>query len=323
LVQWCPRNKLYHILGANLRFLQCFFYAHLLTNAKLPKSQITVAIQEMEIHLNEDLDNKAMQDLLVDARVGSSTVSLLSLGSGAPKVFGSGTLVKCSGVQGILTCAHVYDAVFDQQADVGVCVYPVSRDVFQRKALKKEHLDGVRIPTSGKDRDEYGPDLAFIRVPDVDMAAFSYVVTVIDLDLGRKKASAKSKGQAKCFDVVAGAIEALTDEPVIADGKGVYIPEGRINAGNTIGIDEIAGYDIVTFEPKLEKAADEPASYGATSGGGFWRLCLGEGEEAPTARLLGVAFYETEAPGRKLKCHGPKSVFETLLPLIHEKWPSK
>ena len=254
------------------------------------------------------------KELLMDAGVGPSTVSLLNLGGGLPKVFGSGTFVKCGEIQGILTCAHVYDTVISQDAEIGVCAYPVSRGVFQRKSLKLEYLDGVRIPKKGLMGSEDGPDLAFIRVPDIDVNAFSHVVTVVDLDLGKVRAATDLEEGVGCFYVVSGAIEALTDVPEITDG---------INAGKVIDVKEVDGFDIFTFEPKLENAADEPKSYGATSGGGLWRLCLDENGERHSVCLMGVAFYETDAPRRTLKCHGPKSVYGELLDQVKIKWPTQ
>jgi hypothetical protein len=67
-----------------------------------------------------------------------------------------------------------------------------------------------------------------------------------------------------------------------------------------------------------------PKSYGGTSGGGLFRAYTRQ-DEVFGFHLRGVAFYETsgDVANNRLICHGPQSIYDTLLNAVKARWASE
>src|ERR1051325_4361345 len=76
------------------------------------------------------------------------------------KSAGSGTLVTIGSINGILTAAHVVDAL-PRSGPVGLVLYSGTHSTVQKQTLKMEHADSVVI--RGDTFGPKGPDLAFLR----------------------------------------------------------------------------------------------------------------------------------------------------------------
>ncbi|WP_156180075.1 hypothetical protein [Bradyrhizobium sp. LTSPM299] len=94
------------------------------------------------------------------------------------------------------------------------------------------------------------------------------------------------------------------------------------------GVHDHDGYDLLSFETDRDEKKNAPIDYRGWSGGALWRVYITQGRDGqPTAiekRIFGVAFDQSELVGgkRTITCHGPKSVYLSLLDEIARKWPS-
>jgi hypothetical protein len=75
---------------------------------------------------------------------------------------GTGTLVKVGSLYGVLTAAHVVDAL-PKTGHVALVSHADDPSQFQRQLINVEYVDSavLRADTFGKS----GPDLAFMRLP--------------------------------------------------------------------------------------------------------------------------------------------------------------
>ena len=76
---------------------------------------------------------------------------------------GSGTLVTVGSQFGILTAAHVIEAL-PKDGEVGLVVGIEDPAKFQRQTIRMEHTDSVMM--RGRKSSQAGPDLGFLRLPE-------------------------------------------------------------------------------------------------------------------------------------------------------------
>src|SRR5438105_333341 len=79
---------------------------------------------------------------------------------------GSGSLVTVGSLHGILTAAHVLDAL-PTTGKVGLVTYADNPARFDRQAITMEHTDSVVM--RGKKFGPIGPDLGFLRLPEQEI----------------------------------------------------------------------------------------------------------------------------------------------------------
>ena len=262
---------------------------------------------------------------IMDANIAPSTISFLKIANpAAPVLFGSGTLVKCRNLRGILTCGHVFEAVATQN-EIGILLYPVVSTTRQQFKIDVPEFVSDSIIFSATPKSADGPDLAFIPLPDQHAENLASLGTFVDLDIGKTRAFTSVPVDEECFEAVSGAIQDLTPPLRIEDKKAVQEISGLMNVGNVISTVTLNGFDIVTFQPNPGPNFKLPASYGGTSGGGIWRVLVKKQENGCYShrqnKLIGVAFWETDLPNRKIIGHGPESICENLLDEINRRWP--
>jgi hypothetical protein len=96
------------------------------------------------------------------AHMGRSTIGFVRIVYSTPSSLGSGTLIRFGSVVGILTCAHVLEALLKEQ-EIGILCYPVRAAQIQTLRLPMAATDSVSIGAAPwNDR---GPDLAFLKLP--------------------------------------------------------------------------------------------------------------------------------------------------------------
>jgi hypothetical protein len=225
---------------------------------------------------------------------------------------GTGTLVEIGKIHGVLTCAHVLDAIKDEtRIDVVLSpVRPATR--FIPLLNVKDHCEYIKFGPSGAPQD--GPDLGFLRLPIPFFDSISHLVSVKNLEIGRDQAFAKEPGEIS-ITLVAGVIYEWTPE---VQQTTPFFVRGLLSVGQIEVEDrmKVAEHDLFRFRPHFRA----PTSYAGTSGGGLWRIYPqpDDGSEA-AFRLIGVAFYETE--DGQIICHGQASVYVRLFDAIRNKWP--
>lgn len=264
---------------------------------------------------------------IIDSHISSYTVGFVLLDGGSPAPLGSGTLVRCRSIQGILTCGHVL-AELPEVGDFGVAQFGLPQALDQRTrisgATTVAHAVEFYRPPGVKD----GPDLAFIPIPPLQFGALSARGSVLDLDLGRQKASSDRPDGAEVLEAVAGVVGQLTSPASTVGGKSTLSVEGLVCPGNVINALNIGQWDQLQFKPQPQSQFALPTHFGGTSGGGIWRVYLKKDADdlyTPIeTRLTGVAYWQDNVAGSLgIIGHGPISIYGHLLSEIYRRWPSK
>ncbi len=264
---------------------------------------------------------------VLDAAIARFTVGLVSIESGEPKPLGSGTLVKCITTQGILTCAHVLEEVAKRK-EIGIVLFPVVIGRVQTFKIETQFIvpGSIKILREPKTRD--GADLAFIPLPENFMAALSAFASVLNLDIQRARSSELLPADTFSIDAIAGIVAELTPPPARAKYSALILGvEGLINVGRVVERWDANGFDLIKLRPAPSSDFVLPNDYGATSGGGIWSVAMRKEHDGTflvaQSRLIGVVFWQTEAPDRDLIGHGPESIYKRLLSEIYGRWPSQ
>jgi hypothetical protein len=252
---------------------------------------------------------------------------------------GSGTLVTFGTLHGILTARHVADKLHVKKenglTEIGLARVTRPDAQPQGARIPLDWIDDVKI---GKEpNNEFGPDLAFIRLPDQVAANLkansSFLNLLQESQLSKSAAPAGTKQRDLIYGVVA---EWSKDEPDPTKQLDMGLISVLVNEGHVIEIATHDGCDRLKFTPLPDQELipalpddmlSPPTSYGGTSGGGLWRLYAeptADGKERLVqSRLLGVAYHETDRTNRwrnKIICHGPQSVYRTLPERIRSRW---
>jgi len=254
-------------------------------------------------------------DRIVDAYVTRYTVGLLRV-SESPTLIGSGTLIRCVGTQGILTCAHVVDEL-PPDKNLGIVAFGVRPD--QRQAIQVPgHVSlasAIKFCSESYTRD--GPDLSFIPLPATEFAKLDGIASTYDLALGSEPINPPSSADI-VVEIVAGVVGEMTPPTQKAGSRSVMPAEGLAKVGRIVDPPVEGDWDIIRFIPKDEPGLT-PASYGGTSGGGIWRLYCRENAagkyECTSSRLRGVAYWQEKADDESaiIIGHGPKDVYDDLV----------
>jgi hypothetical protein len=251
-------------------------------------------------------------------------VGFLNVQGGFPVPAGSGTFASFGSIDGVVTCAHVVDALLTMP-QVGLVYFPIDPTKFQSLTFVLNSTDYISFGAISSA--EAGPDLAFFRLPVDVIDALKPIVSFANMELSRTNALA-GEPSPKSVDAVVGVVEEWTKQ-AINETSHLKVPiEGLINVGKVIGKSTSAGFDLFRFQSTPESGFQLPSSYKGTCGGGLWRLFVSEDENDSAAvlerRLVGVAFYQTEVENgtRDLICHGQSSIYNNLLGAVRSRWPN-
>jgi hypothetical protein len=230
---------------------------------------------------------------------------------------GSGTLVTINGTRGILTAAHVSEAL-RQFDEVGIVRFP-GTDSLQKAKLPMVHVRA--IPLGHSPWNSHGPDLAFLALPSDIAGSLEAINSFYNLSSKREKALAREFPAGKHFSCIAGVVEERTVQklqPNINANKAVF--EALCEPGTVSNESSAGGFDLMDFDAFPPDDDEGPKSYQGVSGAALWRVYCDEDEEGRATKvnklwLHGVAFYEMENDGRgpTIRCHGPVSLFDKLL----------
>jgi hypothetical protein len=230
-------------------------------------------------------------------------------------IAGSGTLVSIGDRKGILTAAHVIEKL--PSPNVGLIAQGRGAPFPYQFNVRTDLLKSVRIPGRTHDGPE-GPDLGFVELPLPTVGTIEAKKSFYNLDKWRDHWLANPKVPPGDFAMISGAAEVWsTDDSPSGGFRRVKQFRGLYGEG-VIGEHRLEGEnDYLDFEVEYGEDSDGPDQYQGLSGGGLWHL---PEDQSATAVLAGVAFYEL--PGSKgkgiIKCHGPLSVFQSLVNLVLE-----
>jgi hypothetical protein len=252
---------------------------------------------------------------------------------------GSGTLVSFGTLHGILTAGHVVDNLQKEKEEdglkeIGFAQFNIRDAQPQKMLFQTDWIDDVKI--GNRPDSEFGPDLAFIRLPDQATAALK--VNSSFLNLLQEADLASAPEATKQYDVICGGVFVWTTyEPNPSKLADIGMLSTLMNQGNVIEIAECEGFDRLEFSPLpnqefVPPLANQqifpPKSYGGTSGGGLWRMyaeTMADGKQRLVrSRLLGVPYFEKKANDLlTIICHGPQSIYRRLPEKIRSRWKNE
>ena len=235
--------------------------------------------------------------------LGSLTVTLFAVfddhGKDRLELAGSGSLVCVDDGYYVLTAAHVWEEVLKSAVKMGITL---------TDNINHQHLMDVAtiVPTmfkpDGSGWNEWGPDLALLRIPLEHVGGIKAFHVFEDLKYPPKPLNVECL---ECFIVMGTPKELGTFTQSHAEVQiiGRFVDPKSHEHGE---------YDYFDFQMDTT-ALGMPRSSGGLSGGGLWRvleLFAQTGKIDWAQRLKGAAFFEfpLENGYRVIRCHGPKSI---------------
>jgi len=243
---------------------------------------------------------------------------------------GSGTLIRFGACYGILTASHVVSNK-DWAVDCGaysrqrlrVVVAEYAHDLF----IEARRLE---IERTVRKSDEYGPDLAFIRIPESEfLHAILPRKSFFDIRFhaDKKFAEAQKRDGLAVFSGFPAADKFEADAEL-----GFDIVNGLIGYGFITGREkeeEKDGFDYIEVGASYAQPDKSPVSFRGVSGGGLWQVPVfrkkehGLGQEYYEGIFLsGVMIYENPIVDqhRRIRGHGPKSLYRIFFPKLEHRF---
>jgi len=229
---------------------------------------------------------------------------------------GSGVLVMANGRHAILTADHVLKAL-PKTGHFGLVLLS-SLGLFDHQFIL--NTDCVQKLTVGRGTDEaVGPDLGLLILSRNDVSRLESKKLFHNLDKRRNKMLNEPGANRIGPWVMCGLVDEMTENATPHTGmKLLKIFKGLCGPVIVNRVRHDGSFDYFSAEVNCGKAHGLPESYGGCSGGGLWRLVLGEKNGVITVEeihLGGIAFYESaqQDSRRLIECHGYKSIYETVV----------
>lgn len=227
------------------------------------------------------------------------------------RIIGSGTLVEINGSHHILTAAHVW---YETQGtdEIGLVLtdhqsaFTIPRDAISVKEL-----------WNGNESD-WGPDVALLKLPGQSISAIAAHKSFLNLDRQKEDLASCPPTTENGLWALTGMVEEKT-EILRYPEKGII--EGHVQGSAFFSsvqqVYERDDFDYFDLEANLQ-LSEVPRSFAGLSGGGLWdvKLMMDQSKQISWDQkryFRGVVFGQTKASEkrRRIRCHGPKSIFET------------
>ena len=224
---------------------------------------------------------------------------------------GSGTLVKSGEAYFILTARHCAERLVEYNR-IGITLRP------DGPPLPIQILNPIYI--GERIDDAWGPDLAFIPIHPIDVNSINaisfkkfYNLNKYEADILREEPEIRNHLWAV---VGSPALLNTVTPPRLMD---LLLMGYKVRVTPPVIKDS---FDYIDIRVSLDHKNALP-SFQGLSGGGLWQAKIkrqGDGSIVLVGshRLVGCAFYETEAQGkyRYIRCHGWRSIYELGLPKL-------
>jgi hypothetical protein len=253
----------------------------------------------------------------------SATKQLINYGIGIVKIIekeltedailiGSGTLVDIDRNLGILTAQHVIDAL---PAD-GIIGFIISEKL-HKFSLDAQTLTAIRV---GRGQDpSSGPDLGFIKLPNVILGSIKALKSFYNVGIKRDKILQEPPEN----DLGVWCICGIPNEETRHEGpsRGFETVKGFVEFCGFGGVSKqycSGEFDYFNFDVHYSEGTQSPISFGGVSGGGLWQAVIAQKPDGELvlkeAILSGVAFYQSPLVDNKriIKCHGRQSIYNQL-----------
>jgi hypothetical protein len=246
-----------------------------------------------------------MRDFMLKEEIAQATLDRIkhftigfAIAGQKPAANGSGVLIGAGDLSGILTCAHVDKRLRELKGPVGLVRLNRGPTTDQFGTLD---MGGVDTYAAGEPPWTAGDeDIAFIHLPPHLVGNIAKDCVFLDAESNFTKPQRDDVSSLIQVHCVFGLVEEFTGATTREKGMATTLLRGVLTPGLLRDFDASSA----TLECFGENIADLPSSFGATSGGGLWRVYVrksGNGNcEAVHHRLIGIASSEdtSSAPPR-------------------------
>ncbi len=236
--------------------------------------------------------------------LGSSTVALFGVfdsnGVDLLKLAGTGSLVVVGYSPGILTAAHVWEDVLKSAVKMGITL---TDNINHKFLIDVQTIVPTIIRASASVWGEWGPDMAFLRIPSEFVGGIEAFQVFEDLKAPGKPLNVECL---ECWVAMGTPKELGTFTQTHAEVQisGDFVDPQCHSRGQ---------HDYYDFQVDTTRAG-MPKSLGGFSGGGLWRVLVHRsrvtGNIDWAQRLKGVIFWQFPIVNgqRVIRGHGPQSV---------------
>jgi hypothetical protein len=210
---------------------------------------------------------------------------------------GSGTLVTVDSLYGVLTAAHVLEAL-PKYGNVGIILNAENLGQYSKLVINMDHTEPVII--KGEEFGPLGPDLAFLRLTDGEALGWLKAKNLFYSLSQRRDSVLSGHRPTKTYsDNITGTIHELTtEEPRERRNvrritfRNIFCPV-RPSAVRFLNTHDLLYVQLAT---EHEPAFKIPNSFEGTSGGSVWRFFVTEKDGNPEiveSRLIAVPFHQS------------------------------
>ncbi len=241
--------------------------------------------------------------------VGNFSVALFGVNDSPDftrvRLVGSGTLVSLNKAHYILTAAHVW---YDPAQNEGLKKYrstglTLKEGVDHCFPILNAAIEVRQTPETKLD--EWGPDIALLRIPEAQVGTIEAYRVFYCLDKGPGRFE-KNHLRARILVGTPGVLAKGVGKVQVVEMQGMYL---SVDAS----FYDHDKFDLIDFEmdTSLPGVIED---FRGVSGGGLWDVQIfpsGEGKKFDsTETLVGVAFYQLGPKGgiQTVRCHGPKTI---------------
>jgi hypothetical protein len=218
---------------------------------------------------------------------------------------GTGTLVKVGDAHYILTAQHCAERLFEYEQ---ICM-PYRPGC---PPLVIRMMEPIYI--GERKNDEWGPDLAFLPIHPIDVKNINAVSHKFFYNLSKYESDILREGPK-----IRNSIWAVVGSPALLNKVNPPLNMELQLMAYKVGVESPItkeDFDYIEIRVALDRKNALP-SFQGLSGGGLWqaeikRLSDNSLTLVGSHRLVGCAFYQTEAQGqyRYIRCHGWRSIYE-------------
>jgi len=236
---------------------------------------------------------------------------------------GSGTLVTIGKVHGVLTTAHVVDAL-PKSGPVGIIMHADDASRFDKQRIAMEYA--VPVAIQADTFTSKGPDLAFLRLPPDSVGWIAAKGSFYNLRKYRDDVLNNREPTQSYVHSLTGVIHEFTqDAPGDSATTRRKIFTAIFCGARLAALRYFDTYQLHYFELTNDPGFSLPQSFEGTSGASSWRFYVAEKDNAVTVverRLVGVPFYQSLDPdGKKIiTCHAARDIYGALVDAVAAKW---
>lgn len=236
---------------------------------------------------------------------------------------GSATLASVGKIDGLLTAAHVLDAL-PKTGDVGIILF--QNRTMQKQVIKIEDAE-LPIIIRAEEFGCNGPDLGFLRLPQTNVSWLKATNSFYNLKKRRDKVLGNESPVPNYVEAVVGMIDVFTKDVLVDDPtRRAKVFSAIFCSGEVRTNRNESGFDLLDVAITPYPDFPLPDNFQGMSGGALWRFYFFEKDNIPSIvekRLVGVPFHQSAAEdGTKIiTCHGPVGIHSALIDAITTQWP--